>query len=48
MGADSLWSSSRFDVGPILFKIVLNDLFLTLNNTDIAVVMPMAIPFINM
>ena len=48
MGADSLWSSSRFGVGPILFKIVLNDLFLTLNNTDIAVVMPMTIPFINM
>ena len=38
MGGESL--------GPTLFNVFFNDLFLTLNDIDISIVMSMAIPFI--
>ena len=46
-----LWYESFFEVpkrsvlGPILFNIFLSDLFLTLNDIDIAIVTPMIIFF---
>ena len=46
MGADSPWSPSSSVLGPILLKIFLSDPFFTLNNIDIAIVMPKIIPFI--